>query len=194
MQELEDERLNEYLDGELDEAARAEVEAWLAQSAAARTRLAELKGLFAALTAVTNIPLTTDLTPSVLAAMRRSEVAPASWWLRFLPLAQLAAAAVLVILFWTTLQTWWQHGRSLLLQLLPAVQLPELALGERMVEWVTAVWQNMQITPPQFDLATGQWAILAGLALVVWLLGNRLLFTQPFTQPFTNSNGVNENR
>jgi anti-sigma factor RsiW len=183
MDELDDERLNEYLDGELDAAARTEVEAWLAQSPAARARLAELEGLFAAFTAVTDLPLTTDLTPAILAALpTRPEAAPAPWWLRFLPLAQLAAAAILIILFWTTLQAWWQDGRTLFLQLLPTLQRPEMALGERIGEWTDAasamaVWQNIQITPPQFDLATSQWAVLVGLALVLWLFGNRLLFT-----------------
>lgn len=174
--ELTDDLLNEYLDGELSETDHQAVAAAIAQSPAAQARLAALEALFATFNDVQDVPLSTDLTPGVLTAVATRPALTTPHWLRLLPLLQVAAAVVLVILFWGTLQSWWQYGRALLPTTLPPVTLPDL--GELINGWRTAV-AGIAIPSLQLDLAFYQWAILIGLALVVWLLGARLLFTDP---------------
>ncbi len=176
MNEIDDTRLNEYLDGALDAATRQAVEAQLKQSPAAQAQLAELQALFAAFATVEDLPLTTDLRPLVAATIR-AQATP--WWLRFLPLAQVITAGTLMLIFWRTLQPGWQQGRAILRQAWPPIQLPALTVGETVSNWVTAVWQNVHITLPQIELPTYQWALIMSLVLVIWLWGNRLLFTNP---------------
>lgn len=176
MNEIDDTRLNEYLDGTLDAATRQAVEAQLKQSPAAQAQLAELQALFAAFATVEDLPLTTDLSP-LIAATIRARATP--WWLRFLPLAQVLTAVALMLIFWRTLQTGWQRGWAMLLHAWPSIQLPALAVEETVSSWVTAVWQNAHITPPQIELATYQWGLIVSLALIIWLGGNRLLFANP---------------
>ncbi|GIK56262.1 MAG: hypothetical protein HND44_16820 [Chloroflexi bacterium] len=171
---LTDDLLNEYLDGELNETERQEVAAAITRSPEAQTRLAELEALFAAFTDMPDVPLPADLTPGVLASLTRP--APSPHWLRLLPLTQVVAAALLVVLFWGALQSWWTYGRALLPTPLPPVALPDV--GEWISGWVTAV-TNLSLPSIQFNLALYQWAILISLALIIWLLGARLLFTEP---------------
>jgi len=177
MNELSDERLNEYLDGVLDAAARQDVAARLAESPTAQARLAELQMLFAAFDDVAEVPLTRDLAASVLAALQEPLEPETVRWLRYLPLLQLTAVTLLILLFWTTIQGWLLNGRTLLTTTLPTIQLPNLMLGETIRMWSTAVWQLAQTAAPQFNLATNQWLLLLSLALVIWLAGNRLLFS-----------------
>ncbi len=182
MNEINDALLNEYLDDTLAEETRQAVEAHLANSPEARERLAALAALFATLSALEDVPLTADLSERVLTAVHAETEpapAPAPAWLRLLPLIQILGAIVLVVVFWSAIQTWWDNGRHTLNNLIATIQLPEIMLWQTLQTWGTAVWENNQIAPPQFDLASGQWAILLALALVAWLLSNRLLFTSP---------------
>ncbi|MCP4362459.1 MAG: hypothetical protein GY796_31010 [Chloroflexi bacterium] len=176
MNELSDERLNEYLDGVLDAAARQDVETQLAESPEAQVRLAELQTLFVAFGDMAEVPLTRDLSGSVLAALHEPVKPETVRWLRYLPWLQLTAVILLILLFWATIQGWLLNGRTFLTATLPTAQLPDLMIGETVRMWSTAVWQSAQTAAPQFNLAINQWLLLT-LALVVWLAGNRLLFT-----------------
>ncbi len=175
---LTDDRLNEYLDGELNETERQEVAAAIARSPEAQTRLAELEALFAAFADMPDVPLPTDLASGVLTSLTRP--APSPHWLHLLPLTQIVAAALLGVLFWGTLQSWWTYGRALLPTPLPHLELPNI--DKMITGWVTAV-THVSMPSVQFNLALYQWAILISLALVIWLLGARLLFTDPGRPP-----------
>src|SRR5512137_2068801 len=94
-------RLNEYADGELGDAARAEVAAHVADCAMCAARLAELRALFEDLAALPDEPLAVDLAPAVLARLPRRAAAPA-WALRLALAAQAAAA----IATFALLQPW----------------------------------------------------------------------------------------
>ncbi len=176
--ELSDERLNEYLDGELDEVERQAVAAAIARSPEAQARLAELDSLFVALAALPDVPLERTLAPDVLTAITIPTATPR--WLRLLPVAQILAAAFLVAWFWGTLQMWWQNGRALLPTSLPPFVLPDL---HGVIDgWLTAV-TSLPVPTFQIDLALYQWIILLTLALVIWLFGARLLFANPSRAP-----------
>jgi hypothetical protein len=178
MKEIDDALLNEYLDGTLPEERQQEVEAFLAQSPEGQARLAEWQSLFATFAEVDELPLQTDLSAPVLAAIRADEVVQTtSWGLRLLPIVQIIAVVILLGLFWATLLDWLQNGRASLNDLIPTVQIPDVLPWELMENWLTAVWQNARTFSLPIDLATSQWLLLVGIALVIWLLGNRLLFT-----------------
>ncbi len=177
MNELNDDLLNEYLDGTLDAETRQAVETQLARDPAAQARLAELQNLFADLAQMGEAPLTTDLSAPVLAAIRAEKAEAAAWWLRWLPLLQLVVAGLLIGVFWVTLRELWDNGRTALANVIPTIQLPDLMLAELVASWLTAVGRTMAEFTPQINLATSQWIVLVGMALVMWLLGNRLLFS-----------------
>ena len=177
MIDLNDDLLNEYLDGTLDGEAQRAVETKLAHDPAARARLVELQNVFAGLAEMEDEALTTDLSASVLASIRAEKAEGAAWWLRWLPLLQLGVAGLLIGLFWVTLRELWENGRTTLANVIPTIQLPDLMLAELLDAWLTAVAQAAAEFTPQINLATSQWLGLVGLALVMWLLGNRLLFS-----------------
>src|SRR5689334_7320586 len=68
---LDDVLLNEYLDQTLERSARTEVETHLAHCSDCATRLTELRTLFADLESLPDLRLERDLTPAVLAVVRR---------------------------------------------------------------------------------------------------------------------------
>ncbi|NJN55530.1 MAG: hypothetical protein HC804_12715 [Anaerolineae bacterium] len=74
--DLTDDLLNEYLDGALPAAERQAVEAAIAQSPEAQTRLAEYQTLFATFADMRDLPLTTDLTTAFLTAVQQTAVPP----------------------------------------------------------------------------------------------------------------------
>jgi anti-sigma factor RsiW len=184
MNELDDALLNEYLDGTLDAETEQVVAAQLAQIPEVQARLAELQALFATFAELEEEPLPTDLAAPILAAIRSENSLAAAerrgasaWWLPLLPLGQLLVAGLLVVFFWASLRELWDNGRTNFSLVLPAVQLPQLQVAEVLAGWLTAVTQSAAAFSPQIDLATNQWLLLVGAALLVWLLGNRLLFS-----------------
>jgi|GEM_PF-504879 len=68
---LDDVLLNEYLDDSLERSARTDVEVHLAHCPDCATRLMELRTLFADLESLPDLRLERDLTPTVLAVVRR---------------------------------------------------------------------------------------------------------------------------
>ena len=172
---FDDTILQEYLDGELDEAQRREVAALLAESAEARAQLAEWQALYAAFTEVADIPLTTDLAGKVVAQLegRVTAVSPAPW-LRWLLLAQAAVVGLLVWQFLPLLETWWGYGRSAFT--VPQFQLPAFAVWQMMTGWGATLLARLDDLPT-FSLLPSQWFLVLAVVLIIWLAGNRLLFT-----------------
>lgn len=187
MKEFNEDYLHEYLDGTLDDETRQAVEAHLARSPEARAQLAELEALFSSLDALPELPLGTDLSVAVAAAIGRSTATsttlsagvtrPLPRWVWGLLLGQVAVAALLLSRVWSSVSTWLGTGQSIATDWVASAQLSLLnALNEFWVG-MTAVWQPPNLPTFSIDLPTAQWALLFGLALVVWLAGNRLLFT-----------------
>ncbi|MCC6602660.1 MAG: zf-HC2 domain-containing protein [Anaerolineae bacterium] len=186
MDKFNDELLQEYLDGTLDDETRRAVEAHLARSPEARAQLAELQALFASLEALPELPLTTDLSVAVVTAIGRETAAsttlsagvarPLPRWVWGLLLGQVAVAVLLLGRVWSALVDWWGTGQAIATDWLATVQMSLLGWVNEFWLGVTAVWQQPTLPTLSIDLPTAQWALLFGLALVVWLAGNRLLF------------------
>lgn len=178
---MNDDILHEYLDNTLDDAQRRAVEAWLAQSPAARTRLAELQALFTTLDALDDAPLLRDLTGPVLAQLAQEAATAAAVppvWTRWLPLAQLAAAVAMLVWLWPTLAAAWRLGVTAVAVLLAALPAQTIAWQIDWAAWWATLRTWLPQTPADFNLALGQWGLLLGVAFLAWLVGNRLLLTQ----------------
>lgn len=179
MQEFNEDLLQEYLDGTLDDETRQVVEMHLASSPAARARLAELQALFSSLEDLPELPLTKDLSEAVVMEIERETAAlsPLPRWLWGFLLGQVLIALLLLRNVWASLLDWLGNGRELAVSWISSVEQPTLTFLDRLWVEVTAVWQSPNLPNLTIDLPTGQWALLFGLALLVWLAGNRLLFT-----------------
>ena len=175
--------LNEYLDDALPEAERQTVAAHLSTCAACQAELAELQQLFLALDAVPDLPLATDLSTAVEAKIVHKEAVDSeqftvnSWPLLIL---ELVAAGVLLFLLWPTVREWLLPGLSWQAQLTANVTWPAPIFWPDLGGWVTAVSHQLQTTS-FIELPAAQWGLLIGAALIVWLAGSQLLFTNnPF--------------
>ncbi len=166
--------LQEYLDGALDEAQRREVETLLAESAEARAQLAEWQAFYAAFDEVTDAPLTTDLAGRVTAQIERQTAVSASPWLRWLLLGQVIAVGALVWQFLPLLETWRGYGRIAFT--LPQFQLPAFTLWQIVTGWGASLLIQLD-NLPTFSLPANQWLLILAVVLIIWLAGNRLLFT-----------------
>jgi hypothetical protein len=91
------ETLQGYLDGELAQSERRELEAHLRVCATCEAELTQLRGLFHSIESLPSKPLATDLTPSVMAAIQ-----PRGSWLPSIAVGELLAAAALtlVLVLW----------------------------------------------------------------------------------------------
>jgi len=186
MKEFNDDYLHEYLDGTLDAKTRQMVEAHLARSPEARAQLAELETLFASFEALPELTLGTDLSVAVVAEIGRSTAnsttlsagvaRPLPRWVWGLLLGQVVVAALLLGSVWSALVDWWGTGQAIATDWLATVQMTLLSWVNEFWVGITAVWQQPNLPTFSIDLPAAQWALLFGLALVVWLAGNRLLF------------------
>lgn len=179
MQEFNEDLLQEYLDGTLDDETRRAVEAHLANSPAARAQLAELEALFSSLDTLPELPLTRDLSAAVVAKIgwETAVSTPLPRWLWGLLLGQALIALLLLGNVWASLLDWVGNGRDVATDWFATFQLSALAWLREFWAEITAVWQQPNLPNLTVDLPTSQWALLFGLALLVWLAGNRLLFT-----------------
>ncbi len=167
--------LQEYLDGELEEAQRREVEMLLAESAEARAQLAEWQAFYAAFDGVTDVPLTTDLAGKVVARLEGQAAAvPPAPWLHWLLLGQIVVVGALVWQLLPLLARWWEYGRMALT--LPRFQLPAFTVWQIMAGWRETILAQLNYLPA-LSLSPAQWLPLLAAALIIWLAGNRLLFT-----------------
>ena len=187
MNHVDEFTLNEYLDEALPDRERKEVEAHLAVCAACQAELAELQQLFLTLTAVSEAPFTVDMSAAVKTQIEQEKTVGSEQFSvnsGLLLLFELVAAGVLLFLLWPTVQEWLRLSRRWQAQFALNVTLPEPVSWAEMMERITAVsTESVQLffNPIQstsiIDLATMQWAILLGVALIIWVAGNRLLFT-----------------
>ena len=177
---LDETRLNEYVDGELDDAAQAEVVAHVASCATCAARLAELRVLFGDLAALPDEPLAVDLAPAVLARLPRRARAPA-WAPRLALAAQALAAVVAFVLLWPWLAATLQASGAARLVAEAAAILSAMLAG------LAPLWRAPVDAAESLLRAASTCALpalpgpvlgwglgLAGFALA-WLLGNGVL-------------------
>ena len=178
MKDFNDDLLQEYLDGTLDDETRQRVEAHLASSPEARAQLAELEMLFSSLEALPELALSTDLSAAVVTKIgQETAVArPLPRWLWGLLLGQVVGALLLLSSVWSSLLDGLGTSQAIATDWLATVRLSFLTWMSEFWVGITAVWQQPNLPNLTFDLPAAQWALLFGLALVVWLAGNRLMF------------------
>lgn len=188
MQEFNDDYLHEYLDGTLNDETRQAVEAHLARSPGARAQLAEMEALFSSLDMLPELLLSTDLSVAVVAeigtetatstTLSAGVARPLPRWVWGVLLGQVVVAALLLGNVWSSVSTWLGAGQSIATDWLATVQITVLNWVNEFWMGITAVWQQPNLPTFSIDLPAAQWALLFGLALVVWLAGNRLLFVR----------------
>jgi hypothetical protein len=187
MTEFNEDSLQEYLDGTLDDAARQAVEAHLVTSAEARAQLAELEALFSGLEALPEMPLAVDLSLGVVEQIRQETAALSKVeaavspslprWLWLLLLSQVVGAVFLLGNRWSVLLDGLENGRRLAGNWISSVQLPSLTFIAQLWANFIDLLQTPTLPNLSIDLPTSQWGLLLALALIIWLAGNRLLFT-----------------
>ena len=187
MNHVDEFTLNEYLDEALPDRERLDVEAHLAVCAACQAELAELQQLFLTLTAVSEAPFTVDMSAAVKTQIEQEKTVGSEQFSvnsGLLLLFELVAAGVLLFLLWPTVQEWLLLSRHWQAQFALNVTWPEPVSWAEMMERITAVsTESVQLffnpiqSTSNIDLATMPWAILLGVALIIWVAGNRLLFT-----------------
>jgi anti-sigma factor RsiW len=178
MTHLDEATLNEYLDGELDPAERAEAERHLGDCTMCQAELAQLARLFTALALAPEPAPGPELAPRLVARFRqetaRAQRAPSplgQWWGVGLVVELLVAAVALIVL--------WPWLRALLAPVgLPLPALPDLTvlLELPLADWLAATAGRLADLPPLPTFAViGQWLPIVGLALILWLVGNGLM-------------------
>lgn len=181
---LDELTLYEYLDGELDAAANQSISAHLTTCPACQAQLTRLQQLFTTLDSLPEAPLTVDLTPRIMAAVRPA-VKPAlpTWW-RWVVVAEGVAAAVLALFLWPFIASLWEPMSV-------AFSLSELTAP--LLAW-WAEWQPSFIlewpTLPPLALALPIIIWLGVLGVLVGVLGNGLLLRSLFQpMPSTSQRG-----
>lgn len=178
--------LNEYLDNELPLSKRVDVEAHLTECTSCQAELAELQQLFFTLDSAAEAPFAVDISAAVAYQIEQEQSINRNWFSvnsSMLLAFELLAATVLLFLLWPTLQEWLLQANDWQFQLAVNVTWLEPVSWAEIMARITAVLTNSQAifysfqSAPLVDLATMQWAVLIGIALIIWLAGNRLLFT-----------------
>lgn len=173
MNHLDIYQLNEYLDGQLEKSERQAVETHLAACADCRAELANLQAVFLALDEVDEVVLAADLSARVLADWRTQSTPEPTFWLRPLLALQLAGAIGMLVWLWPVIGAWLMRLETAVAAFPPI----QFDWGQQVIVWGTAVTQQLQSARPAIDLGTSQWALLIGLALITWLVGNKFLLT-----------------
>lgn len=172
MKHLDDDLLNEYLDGALDAEAQSQVETHLSACGQCRERCTDLQTMFAALSELPERPLQRNLAPAVLRALRpASQAARISPWLA----AQSAIAVLLLALSLPFLTQWSAEGG----RWMGAGWQALTGFVQNQLEWLSAFYGTVSlrlpVLPELISLPLAGWALVLGCSLAAWLLGNRLL-------------------
>ncbi len=190
MNHLDETLLNEYVDQALDENERQAVETHLAGCADCRERVEKLGTLFHALETLVEVPLVNDLSVPVM-----EQIQPIPVWRRWgtvVMLLQVVAVVVALLFLWPRLAP-------------GVISLPDLyqGAGILLVEWqeilminsghfaqlAQSAYQQWALRPSLINMLPAQWALLAGLTLIIWLVGNRLIFMDDQYRERNGNNG-----
>lgn len=168
---LDELTLYEYLDGELDAATSQSISSHLATCPVCQAQLVRLQGLFATLDSLPELPLTVDLAPRVMAALRPQAKPFLPGWWRWVLLGEGLAAAVLALSLWPILVNLlgdWSYT-------LPTAELTSqlLSLWAELQQALTFTWPT--VTPLIIAVPLIVWVGILGLGVLVGLVGNSLL-------------------
>ncbi|MEM7113038.1 MAG: zf-HC2 domain-containing protein [Chloroflexota bacterium] len=173
MEHISNTQLNEYLDKALDAAQTQRVEAHLATCAACQAELAELQALFTELAALTEIAFAGDVAEAVVSEL--AQETPLSRWSIGILALQAAIGVGLMVVLWPSVQ-WLLRlvGESAETAVITLQPQPRL-FWQDTITGVAIALEELQMGW-QLDIPFEQWSWVLALALVIWLVGNRLLF------------------
>ena len=168
-----------YLDDELTQPERRQVEAHLRICPTCEAELAQLRGLFHSIESIPSEPLDKDLVPGVMAAVQ-----PRPNWLPSVAVGELVAAAALTLAL-----VLWLGGLELQARLGAAVQrligqleLATAGFSTTVSEFLTQIPESPQLAPIHFGELMGSFLssssllwVAGAIALALLLLGNGLV-------------------
>jgi Putative zinc-finger len=183
---LNDQTLNEFLDGALSSRALAAAQQHLKDCEVCARRLGEISDIFAMLEGLPEDPLRRDLSSGIVEAIRMREASPKrTSWKPNLGLglglaAETLAALALLALAWSEAQSW------LALVPLPDFTGPFSTALEGVGVFLSALFASpdpfgLGTLPAMITAPTIPWASVSSLitllaaSTLVWLLGNGLL-------------------
>jgi anti-sigma factor RsiW len=166
--------VNQYLDGALSPAERADFVRHLATCPACQAELAQSQALFRLIEGLEEAPVPLDLKAEVLAGLPRHRLWPAGRWIL------LVQAAATVLLFWIALPRLAMWYEALRAWMAPG-WLSSAATG--LIAWPAAAWQRWQPAwgvdsidwPQGWGLTPLQAVLLVAALAGMWWLSNRLL-------------------
>lgn len=180
MSHIDDELLNEYLDGELDRTLFGQVEAHLVGCDACRERVGEMRWLFGSLAEVPEVALGVDLSQRVVARLAAEfKPRPVPRWTFPVVALQLLMALALFVWLWPSVQS----GLETVGQILPgtAEMLPTFSLSdlfEPVVGGLERLGEYGQVIGLDSPLPILEGFLILGLAFILWLAGSGLLLKQ----------------
>jgi anti-sigma factor RsiW len=175
---LDEETLHGYLDHRLNPDGLRRVRRHLRVCPICRSRMAGLQDLAARLAMVTDVPLSRDLVPSVLARLPRRRSAPLLGWMT---LAEAAAGVALasslgprfvelLVAWMTPLESWALTSWAISMQAWLTAGWASLATDVRSLIYAAEVWIRPAPAGPQWMVA-----LVGGVALLLGLVGNGVL-------------------
>lgn len=176
MTHIDEFTLQEYAEDALDDEQRQAVAAHLATCATCQQQVTEMHQLFAAFAALPDEPMTADLAEQVVTALPSD--ATKERFSNLILIVQLLLLIVMMAVLWPVLQTAVQTVDQLLSSNLTIWQTPQLPNGVTLFEQASAAVAQIQRWSPAFNLTTAQWTALFTTTLIIWLAGNRLIFTE----------------
>lgn len=165
-------QLNEYLDGQLDGDQQQVVEAHLAVCGTCRAELADLQALFAELAALPEVAFDGNVAEEVVSELNQQE-AFGSWPVWLLAI-QAAVGMGLMALLWPSIQWLLRFVSETTETAVITLQPQPRLLWQDMIADAAATVEQLQMGW-QLDIPFEQWAWVVLLALVIWIVGNRLL-------------------
>jgi len=185
MKHLDESQLNQYLDGVLTETECSLVETHLAVCGRCRQEMDELQAVFTTLGRMDEVALTVDLVPRVLGKIEEVAVVEKDRqfdyaWIRPLLAVQVVVALVMAFWLWPSIHSWWTDIVPPIVEFSGRLQFSPTPVWEGAIARLTAISEQISATRPMIELAAVHWGWLLGLALLAWLAGTRLLFTNQF--------------
>lgn len=170
-----EDKINRYLDGEMDALERTRFEEHLADCRACQQELAQTRALFTVLEGLQEAPAPANLLEEVLSGL---PTRPAPGVGRWILVAQAAATVILLAVAYPRLVTWYAYVDAWFAPGWLSNRVAEVVTwGKDVWTWlVEALTGNIEWTWPQGFGLTGWQAALMAVALAgLWWLGNRLL-------------------
>lgn len=176
MTHITNSQLNEYLDDELDTQQREAVEAHLATCVVCQGELAALETLFSELATLPEVAFTGDVAEAVVSQVEQEE-ALSGWPLWVLAIQAFVGVGLLALL-WPSIQRLLQLVSETAVSATAILQPQPRLFWQDIINEIATTLEQIQMGW-QLNIPFEQWAWVVALTLIIWLLGNRLLFIDP---------------